>query len=539
MFLELRNLWTRRQPASAALLTTILAASVAGGCSADFDRLSASLRGEDSPRTNAGYRSDHGWNGDDLRAPSRDAPRSSFAPGDYTQAERGNYRDTRGAPPDYEYGARTVSFTETASINRGSLDAPNDPASRDLFPERAAGAAPANDPVRVADALPRGPDIYDTGRGYNGGGYDRGYSRNGGQVTVVPGDTLYSISRRNGVSVDDLKQANGLTNTIIVPGQRLVIPSAGSRYVERSDQRDYLSPPPVADPGRVPPLTPGGNTYTVREGDSLYAIARTHGVSVTELQSWNGIHDARSLRPGQVLSLGPDGGNPSPSAFGSLPEREPVPERRGFAHRTTRTETIRDTQEFAATPRSEPSADSREFAAPALTESQPADLPPILNARQETPQAQASRNDASGSGERVAALQSEPQPSTDAKPMFRWPVIGRVIAGFGPRPDGSHNDGIDIAVPMGTEIMAAADGVVAYAGSELKGYGNLVLIRHDNGWVSAYAHADKLLVKRGDNVRRGQTIATAGKTGAVDRPMVHFELREGAKPVDPQQLLGS
>jgi murein DD-endopeptidase MepM/ murein hydrolase activator NlpD len=120
-----------------------------------------------------------------------------------------------------------------------------------------------------------------------------------------------------------------------------------------------------------------------------------------------------------------------------------------------------------------------------------------------------------------------------ASSRFRWPAHGRLIASFGKRPDGTHNDGINIAVPQGTEIHAAESGRVAYAGDELKGYGNLVLIRHSNGWVSAYAHADQVLVKRDDVVRRGQVIAKAGKTGTVDQPQLHFELRQGAKPVDP------
>ena len=127
-----------------------------------------------------------------------------------------------------------------------------------------------------------------------------------------------------------------------------------------------------------------------------------------------------------------------------------------------------------------------------------------------------------------------PQATAAAAPgKFRWPARGRVIASFGKRPDGTHNDGINIAIPQGTDVHAAEGGRVAYAGNELKGYGNLVLIRHDNGWVSAYAHADQVLVKRDDIVRRGQVIAKAGKTGTVDQPQLHFELRQGAKPVDP------
>ena len=122
-------------------------------------------------------------------------------------------------------------------------------------------------------------------------------------------------------------------------------------------------------------------------------------------------------------------------------------------------------------------------------------------------------------------------------PSFRWPVRGRVIASFGPTPNGSQNDGINLAVPEGTPVKAAEDGVVAYAGNELKGYGNLVLVRHSNGFVTAYAHASDLLVKRGDTVKRGQVIAHSGQTGNVTSPQLHFEIRKGSTPVDPSQYL--
>ncbi len=124
-----------------------------------------------------------------------------------------------------------------------------------------------------------------------------------------------------------------------------------------------------------------------------------------------------------------------------------------------------------------------------------------------------------------------------AMPSFRWPVKGRVIAGFGPKTNGQQNDGINLAVPEGTPIKAAEDGVVAYAGSELKGYGNLVLVRHSNGYVTAYAHAKELLVKRGDQIKRGQVIAKSGQTGNVDGPQLHFEIRKGPAPQDPMPLL--
>jgi murein DD-endopeptidase MepM/ murein hydrolase activator NlpD len=129
-------------------------------------------------------------------------------------------------------------------------------------------------------------------------------------------------------------------------------------------------------------------------------------------------------------------------------------------------------------------------------------------------------------------------PSAGPVPFkFRWPVKGRVIGNFGARPDATHSDGIKISAPVGAEVAAAESGVVAYAGSELKGYGNLILIRHENNWVTAYAHNEELLVARGDKVRRGQTIAKSGKTGNVEQPQLHFELRQGAKPVDPLPYL--
>lgn len=123
--------------------------------------------------------------------------------------------------------------------------------------------------------------------------------------------------------------------------------------------------------------------------------------------------------------------------------------------------------------------------------------------------------------------------SETANPEFRWPARGRIIQGFKP----GGNEGINIAVPEGTSVKAAESGVVAYAGNELKGYGNLILIRHPNGFVSAYANNGDIEVKRGETVKRGQTIAKSGQSGNVASPQLHFELRKGTKPVDPTQYL--
>ena len=114
---------------------------------------------------------------------------------------------------------------------------------------------------------------------------------------------------------------------------------------------------------------------------------------------------------------------------------------------------------------------------------------------------------------------------------------GRVLAGYGVTPSGSHNDGINIAAPRGAAVSAVDAGTVAYAGNELRGYGNLVLVKHANGWITAYAHCEELLVKRGDTVSRGQEIAKVGATGGVSEPQLHFELRRGKHAVDPREFL--
>jgi murein DD-endopeptidase MepM/ murein hydrolase activator NlpD len=149
------------------------------------------------------------------------------------------------------------------------------------------------------------------------------------------------------------------------------------------------------------------------------------------------------------------------------------------------------------------------------------------------------------------ALKAPPQPSAPDGPHgepvaavplphgshFAWPVRGHVLAGYGVAAGGKHNDGINIAAPLGTPVTAVDAGTVAYAGNELRGYGNLVLVKHANGWITAYAHCEELLVKRGDTVSRGQEIAKVGTTGGVSEPQLHFELRQGKHAVDPREFL--
>ena len=120
---------------------------------------------------------------------------------------------------------------------------------------------------------------------------------------------------------------------------------------------------------------------------------------------------------------------------------------------------------------------------------------------------------------------------------FLWPVKGKLLSSYGGKSEGLQNDGINIAAPRGAPVRAAENGVVAYSGNELRGFGNLLLLKHSGGWITAYAHNETLLVKRGDKIKKGQTIAKVGSSGSVQNPQLHFELRKGKKAIDPIKYL--
>lgn len=360
----------------------------------------------------------------------------------------------------------------------------------------------------------------------------------GETIQVQQGDTLYGISKRYGVSIAALIELNHLTSgSSLKPGQQLVLPANGTtsrRVASRSQPERTASLEPPAAPSRpeppryepagksaqpaaepAPVAEASGPSHTIKAGESLYGIARQHHVTLAELMRINGITEPRRVRVGTVLRLPGHGGSsvtaerapappavapPAPEAAPSAPQGQPG----SF-------KVINPSQPPPAEPRREASrSDVR------------TDTPPVPT----QPEAQA------------PSKPTPPVKSASADLKFRWPVRGRVISGFGNRPDGTHNDGINLAVPHGTDVHAAENGRVVYAGNELKGYGNLILIRHDSGnWVTAYAHSEQMLVKRDDVVKRGQVIAKAGKTGTVDQPQVHFELRQGSTPVDPTPYL--
>jgi murein DD-endopeptidase MepM/ murein hydrolase activator NlpD len=317
----------------------------------------------------------------------------------------------------------------------------------------------------------------------------KGPSR-GTSIIVGTSDTLDTLARRYNVSTAEILQANGYKGPrALQPGQQLVIPNRAAA----------AAPAPAALPAATAarPMAGAASVHVVNRGDSLMSIARRNKVSVGDLARANGIAPTTPLKVGSKLTV------PGRSA-----EAAPVQPAQPAA--------------VAAAPVAAPAAAPTKMAM-----AMPAE--PQQKARLASPTA---TPEAAAPEAPVKAAEA-----TGALPTFRWPARGRVIAGYGAKTNGKQNDGINLAVPEGTPIKAAEDGVVAYAGNELKGYGNLVLVRHSNGFVTAYAHASEVMVKRGETIKRGQTIAKSGQSGEVGSPQLHFEIRKGSSPVDPLQFL--
>jgi murein DD-endopeptidase MepM/ murein hydrolase activator NlpD len=408
-------------------------------------------------------------------------------------------------------------------------------------------------------------DLGNGGFGYGGAGGPALRETGGGTVTVARGQTLYAVARAQNVPVRSLIDANHLQPPYhIQVGDRLVVPHI----------REHI----------------------VQPGETLYAVSRRYGVEASTLAQTNHLEPPYNIRVGTPLILppaveapatsiasaapisgGPISGGPisarplSGSPFSGSPLPPPTPlVPPGSAARqqalTAKPGTLAAPKplpggpaatstgapipltppgETAGTPASTeapaatPPAAASPATSPATGQATPGQLTPPAGAKpapqtpaepeeQATGAAAAPAPTASATVASIVA--NHPQPTS---PIFYWPVRGKIISVFGPAAGGMHNDGINIVAPEGTTVSAAENGVVAYAGNELKGFGNLLLIKHSGGWITAYAHNKMLLVKKGDHVRRGQPIAQVGETGGVSQPQLHFEIRQGTKAIDP------
>ncbi|MBZ6074790.1 M23 family metallopeptidase [Microvirga puerhi] len=308
----------------------------------------------------------------------------------------------------------------------------------------------------------------------------------------------------------------------------------------------------------------GGTTITVGGNDNLNAISQRYGVPSNAILAASGLSSPSQVRPGQQLVIPVYSASgtqvasaaparpvaPTPAAPAGQPKFRLVENKKGEAVPNETAEAPKRVRPGMAVAKSEPVAPvpMRAAPAPAPVKIATAGTEPLVSAPKPVepqkvavaavPQPQPAAPAVAAAPVAQPAKVQEPDQTAsvaDSSGDFRWPARGRVIAGFGAN---GGNEGINIAVPEGTPVKAAEAGTVTYAGSEVKGYGNLVLIRHENGFVSAYAHNGSLNVKRGEQVKRGQVIATSGQTGNVTSPQLHFEIRKGASPVDPLKHLG-
>jgi murein DD-endopeptidase MepM/ murein hydrolase activator NlpD len=314
-----------------------------------------------------------------------------------------------------------------------------------------------------------------------------------GGTTIIVGtsDTLDILAKRYNVSSAAILQANGYKGPrTLSPGQQLVIPP----------RQAVAAAPAVAPPASKPAAASASSSsiHVVNRGDTLMSIARRNRVPVTELARANHLDQSAKLSLGMKLMV--------PASKSASIATAPQPDAVAPAQPAA----------VAAVPATRMAAAGGPPQSARLASA-------TTNVVEEKPVAE--------------AAPAKPSEATGALPTFRWPVRGKVITSYGAKTNGKSNDGINLAVPEGTPVKAAEDGVVAYSGNELKGYGNLVLVRHSNGYVTAYAHASELLVKRGDTIKRGQIIAKSGQSGEVGSPQLHFEIRKGSSPVDPLQFL--
>jgi murein DD-endopeptidase MepM/ murein hydrolase activator NlpD len=338
-----------------------------------------------------------------------------------------------------------------------------------------ASYAPPTRPIETTGTVPRSIAARNPAQG----------SSQGTTIIVGTSDTLEVLARRYNVTPAAILQANGYKGPrTLSPGQQLIIPHSNA----------VVAVPALASPATRPVVAAAApaSIHVVNRGDTLLGISRRYHVSVAELARANGIDKTARLRLGTKITV-------PASAAAVAPTTQPA---------------VAVAQPAALIP---PATRIASLAGDPQQKARLAQSAPVEEAPVETP---------------VKAAEA-----TGALPTFRWPVRGKVITSYGAKTNGKANDGINLAVPEGTPVKAAEDGVVAYSGNELKGYGNLILIRHANGYVTAYAHASELLVKRGDTIKRGQVIAKSGQSGEVGSPQLHFEIRKGSSPVDPLQFL--
>ena len=351
-----------------------------------------------------------------------------------------------------------------------------------------------------------------------------------GTVVVRRGDTLYSIARENDTTVAELARVNNLREPYTIKtGQTLKLKSepAPAKPVETKKTEPATQKPvetksaetkpvetkpvekkPVAKP--VPDKTKDVRvplkTVTVARGDTLYSLSRKYEIPVNDLAVMNGLSAPFALSAGQKIRV-PD-----------LPAAKPAP-----AKSTTKAATSPTAKaEKPKTVKPEEKPATKQITKPTQPK---AETKPAQKPQTKTTEIK-----------KTTTQKSQTVPSRSAS-KFTWPVRGTILSHYGAKSGGLYNDGINISAAAGTNVVAAENGVVAYAGNEVRGMGNLIIIQHADGWMTVYAHLNSMAVRRGVRVSVGQKIGTVGQTGKVTKPQLHFEIRKATKSYNPTNYL--
>ncbi len=408
----------------------------------------------------------------------------------------------RDMPPPSPSSYSRPPYAHTASVSAQPLAPPSDMPARRMASAETSYASPVHASPRLAsDYMPPRTERTASIPSSSAGGHG-GWSATGGMAVIAAtGESAAVLGQRYNVPEDALLRTNGFSSSAqIRPGTRVIIPV----YSATGTMPATIASPRVA-----------------RAEPKVETMRKPHD------------HSAR-----ERLLAKRDVPEPPKAHWVKGPQPAPVDDRKVAAEKKTAERKFAAEQKAAEKkmaadkPRGhEKVVASLDHADKTATDRMPTERPmKMAKVEEEAPR-------------RAPAVDPMPTASlppagsdklaTNGNPEFRWPAHGRIIQGF----KAGGNDGINIAVPEGTSVKAAENGVVAYAGSEIKGFGNLVLIRHPNGYVSAYANNGSLEVHRGEQVKRGQTIALSGQSGNVASPQLHFELRKGSTPVDPTRYL--
>lgn len=442
---------------------------------------------------------------------------------------------------------RFAGFGGTDNMSTGSLPPSDVPGSSS--PSYGGGAYGGSAPVQTSSLPPpsgASSQSSSPSAGFAGvrpdamSGSANGWTAAGGAtVSVGQGDTVQSIADRYGVPPAAIRAANNIGGGGLTPGSSVVIPvyNPGASSVASASSAARNAAQPVVRPVEqaATSASRAASNVTSAPGKALQTAqgaqrnVQTHATSANDRAAQVIAASRAAVQQPVKAGQPPRSLQQQAQAVAGQPGQAAQKAAGQAQTAAAKAQTAAQAAAQAKTAAQAKAAAQVKTAAeaPAKTVAQAQQKAPV--AEPKTPERQQA---AVAAPEAPAAKQEVAQQASGGS--FRWPARGRIIQGFNGR---NGSEGINIALPEGTPVKAAEGGVVAYAGSELKGYGNLVLIRHENGWVSAYANNGELTVKRGDKVSRGQTVAKSGQSGNVSTPQLHFELRKGSTPVDPMPHL--